>query len=53
MLLPALATGISNRMFANGIAFVGDERSRYKMEEWAEETNLIKTLKKAYMVEDM
>jgi hypothetical protein len=48
MLLPALATGISNRMFANGIDFVGDERTRYKMEEWAEETNLIKTLKKAY-----
>lgn len=48
MLLPALATGISNRMFANGIDFVGDDRTRYVMDEWAESTNLIKTLKKAY-----
>lgn len=48
MLLPCIATGISNRLFANGIDFTGGEKERYSMEKWSEEVDLLKVLKKGY-----
>ena len=46
--LQSIARGFTNKMFANGVDFTGDDAPRNKMIDWARNTNLLKVLKQWY-----